>query len=133
MATAKIQTTENKNSVLDFIKTIPDQQKQKDSLTIIEIMKEVSGFEPKMWGPAIIGFGRYHYKYESGREGDSPLIGFSPRKAAITLYLSENFEKKEALLKKFGKHTISAYCIYIKKVEDINTDILKKMIENTLK
>src|SRR6478609_2771565 len=101
MANAKIKTTENDNSVMQFIKSVPDQQKREDALAIIEIMKKESGFEPKMWGNAIIGFGSYHYKYESGREGDMPLVGFSPRKAAFALYLTANFDKREELLKEF--------------------------------
>ena len=87
MAKYKAKTTENADSVLNFIKKIPDEQRQKDALAIVAIMQKQSGFEPKMWGPAIIGFGSYHYKYESGHEGDAPLIGFSPRKAEFALYL----------------------------------------------
>jgi hypothetical protein len=133
MAIAKAKTTENKNSVPAFIKTIPDQQRQKDALGIIEIMKEQSGFEPKMWGPAIIGFGSYHYKYESGHEGDAPLVGFSPRKTEFALYLISTFDKREELLKQFGKHKTSKFCIYIRKLEDINVAVFKKMISNSLK
>lgn len=133
MAKATAKTTENDNSVLDFIKTIPGDQKQKDSLTIIDIMKKESGFKPKMWGPAIVGFGSYHYKYESGHEGDAPLIAFSPRKDALTLYLSSKFDNRDELLKTFGKHKTSKACIYIKKMEDINIEVLKKMVANSLK
>jgi hypothetical protein len=133
MANAKIQTTENSNSVPAFLKKIADPQRIKDANTIIGIMKKESGFEPKMWGPAIIGFGSFHYKYESGREGDMPLVGFSPRKAAFSLYLSSRFEKREELLKKFGKYKASKACIYFKKIEDIDTMVLKKMISASLK
>jgi hypothetical protein len=133
MAKSTAKTTENDNSVLDFIKTIPGDQKQKDSLKIIDIMKKESGFEPKMWGPAIVGFGSYHYKYESGREGDAPLIGFSPRKEALTIYLSSKFDNRDELLKEFGKHKTSKACIYVKKIDDINIDVLKKMVANSLK
>jgi hypothetical protein len=126
MAQAKNKTVETTNSVKDFIKTVPDQQRQKDTLEIIRIMKEGSGFEPKMWGSGIIGFGSYHYIYESGREGDAPIIGFSPRKTEFVLYIP-NFGKKEELLKKFGKHKIGKSCVYIKKVSDINIDIFKKI------
>ncbi|CAN5830339.1 hypothetical protein BH10BAC2_BH10BAC2_21630 [soil metagenome] len=133
MAKATAKTTENDNSVTDFIKSVAEGQKQQDALTITEIMKVASGFEPKMWGPAIIGFGSYHYKYESGREGDAPIVGFSPRKAAFALYLSSKFENREELLNKLGKHTTAKACIYIKKIEDINTDVLKKMITNSVK
>jgi hypothetical protein len=132
MSKIKAKTTETSNSVLKFIKTVPDQQRQKDSLAIIEIMKQQSGFEPKMWGASIVGFGSYHYKYESGREGDAPLVGFSPRKAEFALYIA-NFDGKEELLKKFGKHKTAKACVYIKKVEDINVEVLKKMITGSIK
>jgi hypothetical protein len=133
MAKSDNKTTENTNSVIAFIKTVPDEQRQQDALTIIDLMKKQSGFEPKMWGSAIIGFGSYHYVYESGREGDAPLIGFSPRKNEFALYLGSEFEKREELLKEFGKHKAGKGCIYIKKIEDINQDVLKKMIANSLK
>lgn len=129
---AKNKTTENQNSVSDFINALPDQRR-KDALGIIEIMKEQSGFEPKMWGPAIVGFGSYHYKYESGREGDAPLVGFSPRKTEFALYLSSAFDDREELLKKFGKHKTSVACIYVKKLEDIKIDVLKKMVANSVR
>ncbi len=127
MSKYKAKMIETSKSVSAFIKRLPDQQKQEDSFSLIEIMKKQSGFQPKMWGPSIIGFGRYHYQYESGHEGDAPLIAFSPRKAAIVLYIA-NFEKKEYMLKEFGKHKTSKACIYFKKLEDINVEILKKMI-----
>ena len=132
MPNAPIQTVENANSVADFIKTVPDETKQADSFAIVEIMKRLSGFEAKMWGPAIIGFGRYHYRYDSGREGEMPLVAFSPRKASITLYLSSEFPQREELLQVFGKHKTSKACIYFKKLKDINIDVLEKMIANSL-
>lgn len=132
MSKYKAKTTETSKSVTAFIKTVPDQQKQKDSLALIEIMKKQSGFEPKMWGPSIVGFGRYHYQYESGHEGDAPLVAFSPRKAELVLYIA-NFDKKEEMLKEFGKHKSSTACIYFKKLEDINIEILKKMIPISIK
>ena len=132
MAKVKPKTTETANSVSAFVKTIDDKQRQNDCLAIIEIMKKQSGFEPKMWGSAIIGFGSYHYKYESGHEGDAPLVGFSPRKSEFALYIA-NFNGKEELLKKFGKHKTAKSCVYIKKVEDINIEVLKKMITGSVK
>jgi hypothetical protein len=132
MAKYQAKTTENKNSVKDFIKSVPDEKRQKDATALVKIIKEQSGFEAKMWGPAIIGFGSYHYKYASGHEGDAPLVGFSPRKNEFALYLSSQFDKREELLKEFGKHKSSKACIYIKKLEDINIEILKKMIANSL-
>jgi hypothetical protein len=133
MAKYKAKTTETKLSVQDFIKKIPDAQRQKDALAIVDLMQMQSGFPPKMWGPAIIGFGSYHYVYDSGHEGDAPLIGFSPRKAEFALYLSSAFDKREELLKQFGKHKTAKSCIYIKKMEDINVEIFKKMLANALK
>jgi Domain of unknown function (DU1801) len=130
---AKNKTTETNASVHKFLNSLTDERKRKDSFTIVEIMKDQSGLEPRMWGPSIVGFGRYHYKYESGHEGDSPLIGFSPRKNALTLYLSQNFEGREELLKKFGKHKTSLACIYLKTIEDIDIGILKEMVSRSLK
>ena len=132
MATPKAKTTETTNNVSAFVKKIEDKQKQKDCLAIIEIMKKQSGFDPKMWGPAILGFGSYHYKYESDREGDAPLVGFSPRKTEFALYIA-NFDGKEELLKNFGKHKTAKACVYIKKVEDINVEVLKKLITGSIK
>ncbi|MBS1743754.1 MAG: DUF1801 domain-containing protein [Bacteroidetes bacterium] len=133
MATAKNKTTETEQSVEQFLQTITDEVKRKDCFAIAELMKKQSGFEPKMWGAAIVGFGSYHYKYESGREGDAPLVAFSPRKAEISLYLSSGFENREALLKKFGKHKSAKACIYIKKLEDVDSEVLKKMVSLSVK
>lgn len=133
MAKYQAKTTETKSSVAAFIKQIPDAQRQKDAKIIIDIMQKLSGFPPKMWGSAIIGFGSCHFVYESGHEGDMPLVGFSPRKAEFALYLSSAFEKREELLKQFGKHKTGKACIYVKKIEDINVDVLKKMIVASLK
>ncbi|RKR11747.1 uncharacterized protein DUF1801 [Flavobacterium sp. 90] len=135
---AKNKTTETENSVEDFISSfVEDETKRKDSFELIKIMQEVTGFEPKMWGPSIIGFGSYHYKYDSGHEGDAPLAAFSPRKAAISLYVYSPSDEKEELLSKLGKHKASKGCLYVKKIADIDVEILKKMIllsiENTKK
>lgn len=130
---AKNQTVETENSVTDFINTLPDEARRKDSFLIIDLYKKQTGFEPKMWGPAIVGFGSYHYKYESGREGDAPLAGFSPRKDAFALYFSSSFEGREELLQKLGKHKTAKVCVYIKKLQDIDTAVLKKMITLSIK
>ena len=132
MATAKAKTTETTKSVSSFVKTIEDRQRQTDCFSMINIFETQSGFEAKMWGPAIIGFGSYHYVYESGHEGDAPLVGFSPRKSEFALYIA-NFAGKEALLEKFGKHKTAKSCVYIKKLEDINIDVLKKLITGGIK
>lgn len=125
---AKNKTTETQNSVIDFINTVEDLTKRNDSFELVKLMQEQTRYEPKMWGPGIVGFGSYHYKYASGHEGDAPLVGFSPRKDAISLYLYPSFEHKEELLSKFGKHKTGKGCIYIKKIADIDIEILKKMI-----
>ena len=132
MSKSKQKTTETTQSVSGFVKTIEDKQRQKDCFEIIEIIQKQSGFEPKMWGPSIIGFGSYHYKYESGHEGDAPLVGFSPRKSEFALYIA-NFDGKEDLLKKFGKHKTAKACVYIKKLEDIDVAVLKKLVTGSVK
>lgn len=132
MATTKAKTVVTTKTIASFVKTIEDKLRQADCLSIIEIMKQETGFEPKMWGPAIIGFGTYHYKYESGHEGDAPLVGFSPRKSEFALYIA-NFDGKAALLEKFGKHKTAKACVYIKKVSDIDIAILKKLVTGAVK
>lgn len=127
----KNKTTETKKSVAAFVRTVTDPQRQKDCHTLIEIMKAESGFDPRMWGPAIIGFGSYHYKYDSGREGDAPLVGFSPRKSEFALYLA-NYPGKETLLKNFGKHKTAKSCVYIKRVSDIDVEVLKKLVAGAI-
>nr|WP_294932655.1 DUF1801 domain-containing protein [uncultured Flavobacterium sp.] len=130
---AKNKTTETEISVIDFINNfVDDEAKRNDAFELLKIMQNVTGFEPRMWGSSIIGFGSYHYKYASGHEGDAPLVGFSPRKAAISLYiyLSDN---KEELLSKLGKYKAAKSCIYIKKLTDIDLEILKIMISTSVK
>jgi hypothetical protein len=129
---AKNKTTETESSVTDFINAVEDLKRKNDSFELIKLMQNETGFKPKMWGPSIIGFGSYHYKYASGHEGDAPLVGFSPRKDAISLYLYSTFEDKEELLSKFGKHKAGKGCIYIKKIADIDIEILKKMISHSV-
>lgn len=130
---AKNKTAETSIDVSDFISLVEDEQKRKDSYRLIELMQEISGYEPKMWGPSIIGFGTYHYRYESGHEGDAPLLGFSPRKAAISLYIYTGLEEHQYLLEDLGKFKMGKACIYVKKLADINEKsmiaIMKKSIE----
>ena len=132
MAKTKAKTTETAKSVSGFVKTIDDKQRQNDCLSIIEIMKKESGFEPKMWGPTIIGFGSYHYVYASGHEGDAPLIGFSPRKASFSLYIYSPIEKNKHLLNDLGKFKMGKACIYAKKLPDINIATLEKLCKETI-
>jgi uncharacterized protein DUF1801 len=124
---AQNKTIETQNSVPDFINSVADLTKRTDSFRITELFKNQTGFEAKMWGPAIIGFGSYHYKYESGREGDAPLAGFSPRKDSFAFYFSV-FDGREALLERLGKHKTGKGCVYIKKLDDVNVDVLKEII-----
>jgi len=129
---AKNKTTETRASVPGFLKTIKDDKKRKDISAIIELVTKHTGLEPKMWGASIVGFGSYHYKYESGREGDAPLTGIAARANAIVLYLVSVFDKREELLAKFGKYKTDKGCIYIQKLEDIDTAILIKMVKNSI-
>ncbi|WP_343707214.1 DUF1801 domain-containing protein [Flavobacterium sp.] len=125
---AKNKTTETQNSVTDFINAVENDVKRNDAFELLKIMQEITGFEPRMWGSSIIGFGSYHYKYESGHEGDAPLAGFSPRKTAMTVYFYLPEKEREPLLSKLGKHTSSKACIYIKKLADIDIETLKEII-----
>ncbi|PWS31823.1 DUF1801 domain-containing protein [Pedobacter paludis] len=129
---AQNKTTENNLSVSDFLNKVEDEAKRKDSFELVRIISNTTGLDAKMWGTAIVGFGSYHYIYESGRQGDAPLVGFSPRKDAFSLYFSSQFKDREALLKKFGKHKTAKACVYIKKLSDIDINILKEMITNSV-
>ncbi|MDR7079222.1 hypothetical protein J2Y03_004280 [Neobacillus niacini] len=128
----ELQTKETDNSVIEFIEQVDSPKKREDAYRLLDIFAETSGFEAKMWGPSIIGFGAYHYKYATGHEGDAPLVGFSPRKAKISLYFAPGEKKREELLKVFGKHTTGKACVYINKVADINEDVLKEMINESI-
>jgi len=130
---AELKTKLNDASIEDFLNTVEDEQKRKDCLEIVKIMKQVTKEEPKMWGPSIIGFGSYHYKYESGREGDMMQIGFSPRKQNITLYVGLGDNTENPLLKKLGKHTTGKGCLYIKKLADVDKKVLQDLITNSYK
>jgi hypothetical protein len=130
MATNK--TMETSASVTEFIAAVENEQQRKDSYQLIEIMKTVTAKEPKMWGPSIIGFGSYHYKYDSGHEGDAPLIGFSPRKAAISLYVFTGLEEHLPLLEGLGKFKMGKACIYVKKLQDLHEDKLTEVMKETI-
>ncbi|MGX6443547.1 DUF1801 domain-containing protein [Neobacillus sp. K501] len=123
---------ETDNSVVEFIESVENEKKKADAYQLLEIFEEVTGYDAKMWGPSIIGFGSYHYKYASGHEGDAPLVGFSPRKAKISLYLTYESEEREKLLERFGKHTKGKACIYVNKLTDIDTSVLKDLIKLTV-
>ncbi|WP_104385845.1 DUF1801 domain-containing protein [Sphingobacterium sp. HMA12] len=126
------KTSYIKKKVNDFIQEIPDVQKREDSIQLIHLMHTVSHEVPKMFGESIIGFGQYHYKYASGHEGYAPLIGFSPRKAAISLYVYTGLDEHRPLVEKLGKFKQGKACIYIKKLSDINTDHLTTLMQQTI-
>lgn len=131
---AEIKTRETTASVEDFINSVPDEQKRKDSFVILEMMKKASGEEPKMWGSSLIGFGNKRYKSPAtGREVDWLLIGFSPRKANLSLYLTMNIKEHADVLKKLGKHKTGVGCLYINRLEDIDIKVLKGIIAIALK
>ena len=133
MAT-KTKTKETEVSVIDFLNQFVDnEQKKQDSLQLIDLMKKWSGFEPKMWGPTMIGFGSYHYKYASGHEGDAMLIGFSPRKAEFSLYVSTPGNENKTLLEKLGKYKMGKSCIYFKKLADLDLGTLEKLSKETMR
>ena len=129
---SEMKTQKNDADVIAFLNGIEDEQRRKDSFALLELMTKISGEQPFMWGDSIIGFDTYHYRYASGREGDWMKVGFSPRKQALTLYLSYGFEEKQDLLQRLGKHKTGKACLYIKKLADIDTDVLRELIEQTL-
>lgn len=126
------KTKPEKTSVPDFINSVENEQKRKDSFALLELFKSITKEEPVMWGPSIIGFGEYHYKYASGREGDFLITGFSPRKAALTLYLMGCMENEFVhLMEKLGKYKMGVGCLYIKKLTDVDPEILKQLISES--
>ena len=128
----ELKTKETDNSVIEFIEQVDNPKKREDAYRLLDIFTETTGFEAKMWGPSIIGFGTYHYKYETGHEGDAPLVGFSPRKAKISLYFAPGVTRREELLSRFGKHTTGKACVYVNKVADIHEDVLKELIQQSV-
>lgn len=129
---AKNKTTETEASVADYVKSIKDEKRRLDFSALIDLITKATDYEPKMWGPSIVGFGSYNYKYESGHEGNAPLAGIASRSNAIVLYLVSVFDKREELLAKFGKHKTDKGCVYIQKLEDVDTGILVKMVKNSI-
>lgn len=131
---AELKTKKTDADVGEFINSFAaTDQKRKDSFELLKLMQDFTGFEPKMWGGSIIGFGSYHYKSERSRqEGDWPLVGFSPRKAAISLYVFSGLKEHEHLLEGLGKFKMGKACIYVKKLSDINADVLETLVKETL-
>ncbi len=123
---------QNNSTVKNYIASL-DEQTAKDSLTLIEMMQRISGHEPQLWNIGTIGFDTYHYKYESGREGDGHVIGFYPRKGKITVYLMDGTAHYSELLAKLGKHTTTGYCLYIKRLSDIELSVLEQIVQKSYK
>lgn len=128
---AELKTQRNDGSVEDFLNAIDDEQKRKDCYTIMKLMQQITKSKPTMWGTSIVGFGSYHYKGKSGREGDWFIMGFSPRKQNLTLYLITGFERDAALMKKLGKCKTGKSCLYINTLNDIDLSVLKTLMKNS--
>lgn len=128
----ELKTKQNDRSVIEFIEEVESEKKKEDAYRLLDIFTETSGYEAKMWGTSIIGFGSYHYKYPTGHEGDAPLVGFSPRKARHSLYFATGDEKRAELLEQLGKHKSGKACVYVNKLEDIDTDVLKELIRQSI-
>lgn len=126
------KTKETDADVIEFIESVDNPKKRADAYRLLKIFEETSGFEARMWGAGIIGFGSYHYVYATGHKGDAPLVGFSPRKAKISLYFATGDLERQALLNDFGKHTSGKGCVYINKVDDIDAEVLKKLITRSI-
>ncbi|WP_166001096.1 DUF1801 domain-containing protein [Bacillus sp. Cs-700] len=128
----ELKTKETDNSVIEFIESVDHPKKREDGYRLLDLFTETTGYEAKMWGPSIIGFGSYHYQYATGHEGDAPLVGFSPRKAKISLYLAQGEPERENALERLGKHKTGKACVYVNKLDDIDLDVLKEMIRQSV-
>jgi Domain of unknown function (DU1801) len=129
---AENKTKATNVTVEAFLASVADASKRADALALIDMMQTASNEKPRMWGPSIIGFGSYHYHYESGREGDSPIVGFSPRKAALVIYIVTGFRGAEPLLAKLGKHSMGKSCLYVKRLADVDLPVLRKLIDHSV-
>ena len=128
---AENKTQKTGASVEEFLASVESRTRREDALRLLELMRAVTGLEPEMWGPSIVGFGDYHYRYESGREGDFFLIGFSPRKQSLSLYIMAGFDSYDRLLSRLGKHRKGAACLYINKLADVDTDVLRELVRQS--
>ncbi|MGH1362227.1 MAG: DUF1801 domain-containing protein [Calditrichia bacterium] len=129
---SEVKTKPNEDSVLEFLNAIENEKKREDSFRIFELMREVTGEEPRMWTGGIVGFGSYHYKYKSGREGDWFVTGFSPRKQNLTMYIMAGFAQYDELMSKLGKYKTGVSCLYIKKLEDVDQDVLVELVTQSV-
>jgi hypothetical protein len=130
---AEPKTKETKKCVSKFLNKIPDKTRRQDCLAVVDIMREVTGEEPKMWGPSIVGFGHYRQTYADGHEAEWPIAGFSPRKGDLTLYIMRDFESAPDLMKKLGKFKTSKVCLYLKTLADVDSKVLRKLIAGSVK
>jgi hypothetical protein len=126
---AELKTKQTEASVEEYLDTIADPRRREDCVAISALMKKVTKCEPRMWGPSMVGFGKYHYKYETGHEGDAFLAGFSSRKPEIVVYIAEGFESREKLLRQLGKHRTGKVCLYFKRLSDIDVVVLEKLVK----
>lgn len=129
---AELKTKQNEENVLDFLHSVENEQRREDCNALLKLFTEVTNEPPKMWGQSIVGFGSYHYKYDSGREGDWFLTGFSPRKQNLTIYITAGFENYDEIMNELGKYKTGSSCLYIKRLSDIDTDKLKTLIEKSV-
>jgi len=127
-----LKTKKNRASVQQFLGSVDNEKRRKDARTVLKLMQEITGEKPAMWGSSIVGFGSYHYRYESGREGDWMLTGFSPRKQALTLYIMSGFRRYEDLMSRLGKYKTGKSCLYVKNLEDIDLDVLRELIAESV-
>lgn len=130
MAENKTQPTDEE--VKGFLETVEDERKRDDAYALIELMRDVTGEAPRMWGTSMVGFGKYHYKYATGREGDAFLAGFSPRKQAMTLYIMAGFDQYDELLGKLGKFTTGKSCLYVKRLSDVDLEVLRELVTKSV-
>jgi hypothetical protein len=129
---AELKTQKNEGDVQAFLAGLEDEQKRQDSQAIVALMQAVSGLEPRMWGESIVGFGDYHYKYATGREGDTFQVGFSPRKQNLTIYLTYGFEQQTALMEKLGKYKTGKACLYVRRLADVDLEVLRELVRQTV-
>jgi hypothetical protein len=129
---AELKTKKNSASVESFLNNFENEKRKSDSLVVLELMKKITNSEPDMWGPSIVGFGHYHYKYASGRENDWFYTGFSPRKQSLTLYIMNGFTRYDEILGRLGKYKTGKSCLYINKLEDIDINVLEELIESSV-
>lgn len=129
---AELKTQQNDASVEGYLNSVENKRRREDSFKVLELMKEVTGEEPKMWGTSIVGFGEYHYKYASGREGDWMLVGFAPRKQSLTLYIMPGFEEYGELMADLGKFKTGKSCLYINKLDDVDMDTLRELVHQSV-